>query len=121
VAKNKTLTHATKIDEINPLIFLDYICEFLYYNINQGLIVKKKDKSVRPYYKGSSFAIKTMLRLLTHLYADQSNAFDNLEIVPILIQKICSQVDELPKNLAVNIAIQILIKELPQRTLKKNC
>lgn len=61
----------------------------MYYNINQGL-THKQNKNIRPYYKGSSFAIKTMLRLLTQLYQDQTDAFDNLEIVPILIQKVCN-------------------------------
>lgn len=85
ICKNKTLTQPTQIDEINPLIFIDYICEFLYYNINQGLTIHKQNKTTRPYYEGSSCAIKTMLRLLTKLYEDQADAFDNLEIVPILI------------------------------------
>lgn len=124
ICKNDTLGQQNQVDEINPLLFLDYIVEFLYYNINQGFIQSTKqsgNKSMRPYYKGSSYAIKTMLKLLTKLYEDQPDAFDQLEIIPILIQKICSQVEELPKNLAVNIAIQILIQYLPKRTMKQNC
>jgi hypothetical protein len=73
ICKNKTLTtQPVQMDEINSLLFLDYICEFLYYNINQGLVQAKQsnNKSVRPYYKGSSVAIKTMLRLLKTLYGD---------------------------------------------------
>lgn len=74
----------------------------------------------RPYFKGSIVAIKTMLRMLKHLYGDIPEVFDNLEIIPLLIKKICQQVNDLPKTLAVNIAIKILIKELPTSTLKKN-
>jgi hypothetical protein len=61
-----------------------------------------------------------MLSLMKQLYGDQEEVFDNLEIVQLLIKKICCQVDELAKNLAVNIAIKILIKHLPARTVKKN-
>jgi len=61
-----------------------------------------------------------MLNILKQLYGDQEEVFDNLEIVQLLIKKICNQVDELAKNLAVNIAIKILIKHLPLRTVKKN-
>lgn len=70
VCKNKNLTKLTQLDEMNPVIFVDYICEFLYYNIEKGLVTNKKDISSRQYCEGSSFAIKTMIRLLNELYAD---------------------------------------------------
>lgn len=66
-------------------------------------------------------AIKTMLKLLNGIYADQPDAVDNLEIIPILIQKLCIQSKDLNRNLAVNIAVEIIIKYLPLRALKKNC
>lgn len=74
----------------------------------------------RPYYKGSVIAIKTMLRMLKHLFGDTPEIFDNLEIIPLLIKKICQQVSDLSKTLAVNIAIQILLKELPVSTINKH-
>ena len=54
-----------------------------------------------------------MLRLLNELYGDEPEIFNRLEIIQLLIKKVCYQGHELPKNLAVNIAIRILIEYLP--------
>lgn len=43
--------------------------------------------------------------MLKNLYGDSPEIFDNLEIIPLLIKKICQQVNELSKTFAVNIAI----------------
>jgi len=69
ICKNGQLQNQNQLDEINPVLFIEYICEFLYFNILQGSI-KQKSKAFRSYYKGSSIAIKTMLRLLTTIYGD---------------------------------------------------
>ena len=61
-----------------------------------------------------------MINLIKQLYTNNEEALDNLEIIQLLIKKICNQVDDLAKNLAVNIAIRIMIKNLPLRTVKKN-
>lgn len=119
LAKNGSLTKPCAPDEINPVLFIEYICEFLYFNVFQ-MNLKSNSGAYRPYYKGSSVAIKTMIRLLIKLYEDQPEALDNLEVIPLLVQKVCHQVLDLPKNLALNKAIQILIKELPERVLKLN-
>jgi hypothetical protein len=56
--------------------------------------------TARAQYNGSVVALKTMLRLLTNFYGDRPQVFDSLEIVRILIKKICQIT-----NLAVNIAL----------------
>ena len=86
ICKNGEL-NSTHVDEINPLLFIEYICEFLYFNINS---FQYKDKSQdRPYYKGSIVALKTMLRLLNELYGDEPEIFNSLEIIQLLIKKVC--------------------------------
>ena len=59
ICKNGNL-QSTMVDEINPILFIDYIDQFLYYNI-QTQMYSTPD---RPYFKGSIVAIKTMLRML---------------------------------------------------------
>ena len=84
ICKNGNL-QSTMVDEINPILFIDYIDQFLYYNI-QTQMYSTPD---RPYFKGSIVAIKTMLRMLKKLYGDTPEVFNNLEIIPLLIKKIC--------------------------------
>ena len=117
IVKNKQLT-CTMVDEINPLVFVDMIVELLYHYIdNNQLSSKAKDF---PFYKGSAVALKTLIRFLRKLYGDAPEIFNNLEIVEILIKRICNQVQEPRKNLAINIAIRILIKELPNYAVEKH-
>ena len=106
VIKNGNLT-TTMVDEINPLVFVDMIVELLYHHIdNNSLSSKSRDLLL---IRGSVYALKTMIRFLKQLYGDSPNIFNRLEIVSILIKRICNQVQELPKNLAINIAIKLLV------------
>ena len=117
VCKNGSLSHSM-VDEINPLVFIDLIVEVLYVYIeNPQLPNKQKDM---PFYMGSAVALKTMIRFLIKLYGDSQDIFSRLEIIEIIIQKICNQVNDLNKNLAINVAIKILIKELPNYCLKQH-
>lgn len=38
ICKNGTLTQPNEFDEINPLLFIEYIVEFLYFNVSQNSI-----------------------------------------------------------------------------------
>ena len=117
IVKNEQLTN-TMVDEINPLVFIDMIVELLYHYIDSNqLSSKTKDF---PFYKGSAIALKTLIRFLTKLYGDSPDIFNNLEIVSILIKRICNQVQEPRKNIAINIAIRILIKELPNYAVNQH-
>lgn len=51
---------------------------------------------------------------------DDHEIYENLEFVQILINKICHLAygQDLPKKVAANIALQIIIKELPARTIR---
>ena len=117
IIKNEQLTQ-TMVDEINPLVFVDMIVELLYHYIDSNqLSSKAKDF---PFYKGSAVALKTMIRFLRKLYGDAPAIFNSLEIVSILIKRICNQVQEPRKNLAINIAIRILITELPNEAVVRH-
>ena len=117
IIKNGNL-QTTMVDEINPLVLVDMIVELLYHYIdNNSLSSKSKDL---PLIKGSAVALKTMIRFLKKLYGDAPEIFNRLEIISILIKRICNQVQELPKNLAINIAIRILVKELPDYAVRQH-
>lgn len=78
------------VDEINPLVFIDMIVELLYHYIDSNqLSSKAKDF---PFYKGSAVALKTLIRFLRELYGNSADIFNNLEIISILIKRICNQV-----------------------------
>jgi hypothetical protein len=70
-------------------LFVEYVCEFLFIEDLRGSDLKIHIKNNKEYLRGSCMAIKTMLKLLNGIYADQPDAVDNLEIIPILIQKLC--------------------------------
>ena len=110
IIKNGQLS-STMVDEINPLVFIDMIVELLYHYIDSNQLSSKSQDY--PFYKGSAVALKTLIRFLKKLYGDAPAIFDNLEIVSILIKRICNQVQEPRKTLAINSAILILIQELP--------
>ena len=115
VIKNGSLT-TTMVDEINPLVFVDMIVELLYHYIdNNSLSSKSRDLLL---IRGSVYALKTMIRFLKQLYGDSPDIFNRLEIVSILIKRICNQVQELPKNLAINISIKLLVQELPDYAVR---
>lgn len=67
-----------------------------------------------------------MIRTVKSIYgpdeASISEAFENLEFIQVLIQKLChiAYGQDLPNKVAMNIALQILIKELPVSTIKSN-
>lgn len=106
-------------NEITPLLFVENICDFLYFNMLQGLPKLQQ----RPYQKGSVRALKTMLRLVKQVYGeDADHAFEALEFVEVLIQKICHLCygQDLPKKVAANIGLRILIRELPPASLRKH-
>lgn len=59
ICKNGKLK-SNLVDEINPLLFLENICDFLYYNMLAGSLKGPQ----RAYYKGSRIALKTMFELI---------------------------------------------------------
>jgi len=118
VCKNGKLQQ-NLLNEINPLVFIDNICDFLYFNIYQTAHKQQQ----RSYYIGSNIALKTMLKFLNEIYDGQPEVFSKLEIVQILIQKVCHLAygHEIPKKVAANRALHIIIEELPVEALKKHC
>ena len=56
-----------------------------------------------------------MLQLLNDLFGDQPDVLSNLEIVGILIRKVChlAYEQDLRKKLAVTFALPTVINELP--------
>ncbi len=67
-----------------------------------------------------------MIRTVREIYGPDeesiTEAFDNLEFIQVLIQKLChiAYGQDLPNKVAMNIALQILIQELPSITIKNN-
>jgi hypothetical protein len=61
-----------------------------------------------------------MLQLLNQLFGDRPEVFANLEIVGILIKKIChlAYEQDLRKKLAVTFALPTVIRELPTLAIR---
>jgi hypothetical protein len=94
-------------NEISPLVFFDNICEFLYYNISNP---SSKNNQGRYYMKGSLRAIKNIIKTVKSVYGESGpemeEAFENLEFIQVLIQKLChlAYVSDLPNKVAMTIS-----------------
>lgn len=114
ISKNGKLKENLQ-NEISPLSFFDNVCEFLYFNVLQN----SPKVQQRSYLKGSIRAIKIMIRTVKQIYGpgeqEINEAFEKLEFVQLLIQKVChiAYGQDQPNKVAMNIALQIIIKELP--------
>lgn len=109
-------------NEISPLSLFDNICEFLYYNL---ITPSAKASQGRFYMKGSLRAIKNIIRTIKAVYGEGrelDQAFESLEFVQILIQKLCHLAygNDLPNKVAMLIAFQLIFKEMPVSVLKQN-
>jgi hypothetical protein len=107
ICKNGQLT-SYMVDEINPLVLVDMIVELLFIYTDLNTLSSSQSNDM-PFFKGSTVALKTMIRLLAKLYADKPQVFNGLEIISILVKRICNQVQEFGRNLALNSAVRILI------------
>jgi len=105
-------------DEVNPLKFLEAISAFLLYNLRQG----SGEPQQSSYFEGTVVCLDTMLQLLNRLYGDRPEAFSNLEIVSILIRKVChlAYEQDLRKKLAVTFALPPLLRELPALAIRRH-
>ena len=72
-------------DEVNPLKFLEAISAFLLYNLRQASGGPQQGSC----FEGTVVCLETMLQLLNQLFGDRPEAFSRLEIVGILIHKVC--------------------------------
>ncbi len=63
-----------------------------------------------------------MLQLLNQLFGDRPELFSSLEIVGILIKKVChlAYEQDLRKKLAVTFALPAVIKELPAQAIRRH-
>ena len=61
-----------------------------------------------------------MLQLLNKIFGNRPEVFSNLEIVGILIKKIChlAYEQDLRKKLAITFALPIIIRELPVSAIR---
>ena len=93
---------------MNPLKFLETISAFLLYNLRQGSGGPQQSS----YFEGTVVCLDTMLQLLNQLFGDRPEAFSNLEIVGILIKKVChlAYEQDLRKKLAVTFALPTVIR-----------
>ena len=72
----------------------------------------------RSYLEGSIRAIRIMIETVRSIYGDGpegDKVFENLEFIQILIQKLChiAYGSDLPNKVAMNIALRIVIEDLP--------
>lgn len=109
----KTLT------EINPLIFLEIVCEFLYESYQSSNSPESKT-----YSTGSKMVLNEIFRLLKTFYPEEKDyivALKRLEFIDILFKKIChlSYSEGIPKKIGCISAIKILIENCPVEFLKK--
>lgn len=70
---------------MNPLKFLETISAFLLYNLRPGSYGPQQSS----YFEGTVVCLDTMLQLLNKLFGDRPEVLSNLEIVGILIKKVC--------------------------------
>jgi len=105
-------------DEVNPLKFLEAISAFLLYNLRQGTGEPQQSS----YFEGTVVCLETMLQLLNQLFGDRPEAFSSLEIVSILIRKVChlAYEQDLRKKLAVTFALPPLLRELPVLAIRRH-
>jgi len=63
-----------------------------------------------------------MVRTVKAVYGEDDQAFESLEFIPILIQRLChiAYMQEIPNKVAMNIALQVLIRELPASIVRQN-
>lgn len=105
--------------EINPLIFLDIVCEFLYEGYQNNHQVKSKSFST-----ASKIVLNEIFRLLRVFYPDEKDyttALERLEFVDLLFKKICnlSYSEGIQKKIGCISAIKILIEHCPVQFLKR--
>lgn len=75
----------TTLTEINPLLFLDIVCELLYESY------KPNNSESKSYSTGSKIVLNEIFRLLKTFYPDEKDyitALKRLEFVDILFKKI---------------------------------
>ena len=109
----------TTLTEINPLIFLDIVCEFLMENYQSSNLSENKSSST-----DAKIVLNEIFRLLKAFYPDPQDyivALGRLEFMDILIKKICCLCysDTIPKKIGCISAIRVLIQECPVEFLKK--
>ena len=101
---------------MNPLKFLETISAFLLYNLRE----RSGGPRQSSYFEGTVVCLETMLQLLNDLFGDQPDVLSNLEIVGILIRKVChlAYEQDLRKKLAVTFALPTVINELPIQAIR---
>ena len=97
--------------EMNPLIFLDIVCEFLHEG-NKDVVI------------GSEIVLNEIFVLMKSFYPveeDYSNALRNLEFIDLLFKKIChlAYYDGSRKKIGCITALNILIEHSPKSVLVK--
>ena len=117
VCKNGRLSQSRE-DEVSPLKFLETISAFLLYNLRQGSGGPQQSS----YFEGTVVCLETMLKLLNQLFGERLELFSSLEIVGILIKKVChlAYEQDLRKKLAVTFALPTVIRELPAQAIRRH-
>lgn len=91
--------------------------DFLFYNLNNPGATKGMQRS---YQNGSEMALKSLLEYLSKLYEGEEEKLAELEIVQILMEKLCqhSSSADVQKKIAASIALRIVFDLLPKKTLE---
>jgi hypothetical protein len=108
----------TALTEINPLLFLDIVCELLYESYQPN------NSEMKSYSTGSKIVLHEIFRLLKTFYPDEKDyvtALQRLEFIDILFKKICnfSYSEEVNKKIGCINAIKILIEHCPKEFLRR--
>ena len=101
--------------EINPLIFLDIVCEFF---------IESYQKNSQQNTTASKIVLIEIFRLLKSFYPDPKDyaiALERLEFMDILIKKLCylSYLEGIQKKIGCISALRIIIDNCPQEFLKR--
>ena len=107
------------LSEINPLIFLDILCEFLHENHQNPSRPANKSFSA-----GWRIVLNEIFNLLKNFYPnskDYAIALERLEFVNILIKKICylSYSEGIQKKIGCINALKIIVDHCPSNFIKK--
>lgn len=116
VAQNGRLQQGEP-NELNPLGFIENCMDFLFYNLNNPGVAKGLHRS---YQNGSEMALKSLLEFLGQLYHGKEEKLAGLEIIQILMDKLCqhSSSADVQKKIAASIALRIVFDLLPKQTLE---
>jgi hypothetical protein len=114
ICKDGHLTE-TNEEEVTPLKFLDTIFAFHLYFLRHGSVSSSQSSC----FDGANICLEQCVNLLVKLFEGRPEVLSNLEIVSILIKRIChiSYDQDLRKKLAITFALPTVLNHFPLQAI----